>query len=87
MKIVTVSSKRQITIPKDLLLSLKLQPRGRLLLEQENGSLSIKPLKKSITERTAGSLSKYVSSSKKGLPFSKILRETKRRTTRKLVHE
>lgn len=87
MKIVTVSSKRQITIPKDLLVGLNLQPRARLILEEENGALMMKPLRKSVVEQTAGSLTPYVSSAKFGLALAKIIKETKRKTAAKLVKQ
>lgn len=85
MKIVTISSKRQITIPNDYLLSLDLEPRARLIMKFENGTLLMKPLKTSIVEQTAGSLKKYVSPSKLKMSFFKILQETKKKTAKRLA--
>ena len=85
MKIVKISSKRQITIPREFLLRLNLQPMEKLVLVAEADALIMKPLKRSIVEQTAGSLTKFVSPSKLGVPFSKILKETKKKTAAKLA--
>ena len=87
MKIVTISSKRQITIPKDLLVDLNLQPRAKLILQEENGALMMRPLRKSVVEQTAGSLTSYVSPAKLGVPLARIIKETKRKTAAKLVRQ
>lgn len=85
MKIVKISSKRQITIPNELLLGLNLQPMEKLIIQAENETLIMKPLKTSIVEQTAGSLTRFVSHSKLGVPLSKILKETKKKTSAKLA--
>lgn len=87
MKIVKISSKRQITIPNELLLGLNLQPMGKLIIQAEDKTLIMKPLKTSIVEQTAGSLTKFVSPSKLGVPLSKILKETKKKTAAKLAKD
>ena len=87
MKIVTISSKRQITIPKDLLAGLNLQPRAKLILREENGALIMKPLRKSVVEQTAGSLRPYVSPAKLSASLAKMMKETKRKTAVKLVKQ
>lgn len=85
MKIVKISSKNQVTIPSELLASLNLEPKEKLLLEAEKGRLVMKPLGVSVVEQTAGSLTKFVSPSKLGVPLSKILKETKKKTAARLV--
>ena len=87
MKIVTISSKRQITIPKDLLVDLNLQPRAKLILQEENGALMMRPLRKSVVEQTAGSLTPYVSPAKLGVSLARMIKETKRKTAAKLVKQ
>lgn len=87
MKIVKISSKRQITIPSELLLSLNLQPMGQLVVQAKDQTLIMKPLKTSIVEQTAGSLTKFVSPAKLGVPLSKILKETKKKTAAKLAKD
>ena len=78
MNIVTISSQRQITIPSRLLLSIGAKPRGKMVIRAEKGELSIKPLKTSIVQQVAGSLSKYIPPSKRGVPFAKIREETQK---------
>lgn len=85
MKIVKISSKNQITIPGEFLLRLNLKPMEKFVLEAEADVLVMKPLKNSIVKQTAGSLTKFVSPSKLGVPFSKILKEAKKKTAAKLA--
>lgn len=85
MRIVTISSKQQITIPKELLLALGLKHQGKLMLEAQEEALIMRPLKTSIVEQTAGSLTNSVSPSKLGASFSAILKEAKKKTAAKLA--
>lgn len=85
MNIVTISSKNQITIPKNLLLSLNLRPAEKLVLDIENGMLVAEPFVGSIVEGTAGSLTSYIVKNKLKKAFSYILAKTKKKTARKLV--
>lgn len=87
MHIATLSSKRQITIPKRFLDELRLKPKSKFILELEKGEnrLSLKPIKKSIAEELAGSLTKFVDPSKLGVPFSKIREEAQRLAAEELV--
>lgn len=85
MKIVKMSSKRQITIPVDFTKKLKLKPQQKFILETENGELKARPLRKSIVDKLAGSLSKLVPPSKKGVPFSKIREETRKIVAAKIA--
>lgn len=85
MRVVTISSKQQITIPKELLLMLGLKPREKFILEAQEETLVMRPLKTSIVEQTAGSLTNNVSSSKLGASFSAILKEAKKKTAAKLA--
>lgn len=87
MKIVTLSSKRQITIPKHILGDRVLRPGDRLIIQKEQDGLSMKPLGTSVVRETAGSLGKYISSAKRGVSLSAILRETKKKTSKKLARE
>ena len=76
MNIVTISSKRQITIPKYLLLNLNLHPKEKVLIERHKDGVLVRPLKMSITKQLAGSLTKYIHPSKLGVPFDVIMEET-----------
>ena len=87
MKILTLSSKRQITIPKYILGDNILRPGDRLIIRKEHDGLLIKPLGTSVVRETAGSLGQYISSAKRGISLSKILRETKKKTSKKLARE
>ncbi len=78
MKIATISSKGQITIPKAIQKSLKVAEGSKVMLYTEKDTLKIKPLRKSITEQTAGSLRKYIDPKKLGIPFAKVREETQR---------
>lgn len=87
MKIVTLSSKRQITIPKHILGEKILRPGDRLLIQREQNGLLLKLLGTSVVHETAGSLGKYIPSTKRGVSLSVILRETKKKTSKKLAGE
>lgn len=87
MRIVTLSSKNQITIPIALLQQLQVYPRSKLLITAEKDAIVAKPLKKSVAHELAGSLTKYVHPSKLGVPFNVIMEETKRMVAKKLATE
>lgn len=76
MKIATISSKGQITIPKDIQITLNITHGSKVVLYPDRDTLMIKPLKSSIVEQTAGSLKKYVNPKKLGIPFPKVREET-----------
>lgn len=78
MKIVRLSAKNQITLRKKLLSYLGLQRRGRLIIENSDQKLILKPLKTGIVAQTAGSLTPYVNSSKLKKSFKKIFTKTKK---------
>lgn len=85
MQVATISSKRQITLPKDLLLSFGIKPGAQVLLHTQKEGVLVQPLKKSIVEEVAGSLSSYIPSSKRNVPFPRIMEETRKKTAMKLV--
>lgn len=87
MNIVKISSKNQITIPKEVLESLGVESQSRLLLQKESGNIVLKPIKGSIVEELGGSLKKYTKPSMLGVPFSKIMEVTKKRVAKKLAEE
>ena len=85
MKVSLLSSKGQITIPKDMQDVLKISPRSKLALYPHKGVLIVKPLKTSIAEQTAGSLRKYVDPKKLGIPFTKVREETQKIAAKELA--
>ncbi|KKR33029.1 MAG: hypothetical protein UT63_C0025G0006 [Candidatus Gottesmanbacteria bacterium GW2011_GWC2_39_8] len=84
MQILTVSSKRQITLPKDFLDDFGIKPGGKIYIEESGNSICIKSAK-SVVEESAGSLNKYVDKSRYGVTFEKIMEETRRKTAKKLI--
>ncbi len=85
MKIVTLSSKNQITIPKDAVERLDLLATRRLLIEYNDKEVVLKPLTSSIVEQTADSLTKYVSKDKLGKSWKIIMKVTKKKVAEKLA--
>lgn len=87
MKIVKISSKNQITLPQEMLRNLQVTPRQNVLIDQRGEEIIVKPLRESIVEQTAGSLTKYVHPSKLGVPFAKVREETKKMVAEELAKE
>lgn len=83
MRIATISSKRQVTLAKSLLEKYALYPSNKVILEEKEGGLMLKPMKESIVAATFGSLSRYVPKVKKGLSYSQIIKNTKKIVSRK----
>lgn len=87
MKIVTISSKSQITIPKDFLIALSLKPKSKILMEKKDEELSLRPIKKSVAEELAGSLTKFVHPSKLGKSIKEIDEETRKIVAKHLAEK
>jgi len=85
MKITTISSKNQITIPKEMLLLLGLKHKDKLLIDRKGEELVLKPIKSSLVKQTAGSLDQFVSYPKLKKSFKEIMRITKKKTAKKLL--
>ena len=85
MNIVTISSKRQITLSKNELELINLGIAGKLIKYVQNGRIILEPSRMSIVDQVAGSLSEYVKPSLKGKSFDEIMRVTKKRVADKLV--
>lgn len=85
MKIVTISSKRQITLPAVMLSQLGVGPNSKLMIEERENNLTLKPIKTSVVDEVAGSLHKFVPPSKRGRLLEEIMRETKRIVAKKLA--
>lgn len=80
MKVATLSTKGQITIPKDIQKLMSVTYGSKLLLYPNKNMLMVKPLKTSLGEQTAGSLKKYAAKDTLGVPFSEV-----RKTTQELI--
>lgn len=85
MKIVTLSSKNQITIPKEAISQFGPLATRRLLMEFKGNQLVLKPLAVSIVKETAGSLRSYIAKKKRGKSFKSIMEETKRKAAKDLA--
>lgn len=85
MKITNISSKGQITLPRSVLVDIKLMPYDKVFVEKQKNSIVLKPLKKSVADEVAGSLNKYIHPSKLGKSFDKIMDETKEKVAKHLV--
>ena len=87
MKIATISSKGQITIPQVLLKQLALKPKGKVLVQREKDNIVLKPIKRSVADRLAGALTQYVHPSKLGVSFDVIMEETKKIVAKELAEK
>lgn len=87
MKITLLSSKGQITIPRELQKALNIAPRSKIALYPQKRILILKPLKTSIVEQTAGSLTRLIPKDKLGISYQKILEQTKKITAHKLAQK
>lgn len=85
MKITLLSSKGQITIPREIQLILGISHRSKLALYPQNNVLIIKPLRSSIVEQTAASLKNHIPREKIGITFPKVLEETKQLAAKELA--
>ena len=54
MSIAKISSKNQITIPKDVLEALRLKSGRRIIIERRKEGILLRPLKRSIAEEYYG---------------------------------
>ena len=74
-------------MPVHMLNSLGIGPNGKILIEEENNRITLKPIKTSIVDEVAGSLNKFVPSAKLGRPFGEIMEETRRIVAKKLAEK
>jgi len=80
MKIATITSKRQLTIPISFFGRLALKTGQKVIISQEDNFIKIEPAL-SLVERLAGSVKK--SGRFKKMPLSKIINEAKKEYFRK----
>lgn len=85
MKIVSISSKNQITVPVSVLESLNLSGEQKLLIEAKNNLMILKPIPASIVESHAGSLTAKISAKKKNVPFSQVINQTRKIAAKKIA--
>lgn len=87
MKIITISSKGQITLPRSLMRELGLKPKSKVYIRKEENEVVVEPVSDSIIDELAGSLNKYIDPKKLGKPFSEIMEETKKKTALEIVRK
>lgn len=85
MTLATLSSKYQITLPRAMLIDFQVLPGDQLVVDRDDDVLTLKPMKQSMTDQVAGSLSKYVKGNKRGLDFNVILAKTKNIVSKELI--
>ncbi|MFH1840704.1 MAG: AbrB/MazE/SpoVT family DNA-binding domain-containing protein [Candidatus Shapirobacteria bacterium] len=85
MKIVTLSSKQQITLPQEVLGLLAFEPGEKFLLEADREKIILSPMKKSVVSRVGGSLARYIPRAKRGVSFEQVMKETQKIAARKIA--
>lgn len=85
MPIVTISSKRQITLPKKLLDETGIKPKSKVIISKGKNSLYLQPAKTSIVDELGGSLRKYIHPSKLGKSVREIKKEVDEILTEQLA--
>jgi bifunctional DNA-binding transcriptional regulator/antitoxin component of YhaV-PrlF toxin-antitoxin module len=79
----TLSSKNQITLPKFVLQILGVEKGEKFFVETEDGVIKLKAAGKSVVDSLIGSIK--IPKSKRGIPFDKVLEETKRMAAKELA--
>ena len=70
MHIATISSQRQITLPKKLLDQLGLSVKDKVKVEVDNKKLIIEPISMKVSD-LAGSLTQLIAPAKRGVPVER----------------
>lgn len=60
LSVKTISSKGQITIPKTLRQRLGIRPGDRVMIDVQGEWITIRPLRRTLVQQTAGSLRRFV---------------------------
>ena len=79
----TISSKNQITIPKLLLESLNIKSGDRVLVGEKNKKIFLEPVRGNLVDRLAGSV--VVAPEKRGVPFRRVIAETRKMVAKRLA--
>lgn len=84
MPIAVLTSKGQMTIPREIRESLKLRPSDKIVIVLEKGQAILKPLRGNIMD-LAGSVE--IPKSEKPIDFQKVREKVKKRIARTAVSE
>lgn len=87
MYTVTLSSQRQITVPKGLLDMIGFGKGGKLFLYVKNDNIVAIPIRDSIVKSLAGSLEKLIPDDKKAASLNTIDRLTRKAVAAKIANE
>lgn len=87
MKVATISTQRQITLPKVILEMLSLAPRDSVVLELKDDGVMVKPVPESVTRMIAGSVGHKISKEKKKIPIDDAIKMAKKTAARKIANE
>lgn len=85
MQIVKLSSKNQIALPVELVRQFALTSSQKLTIEPTAEGILVRPIKTTIVDQVAGSLSTFVPSHKRRIPFTKVRAHTQRVVAKKLA--
>jgi antitoxin PrlF len=84
MPVAVLTSKGQMTIPKEVRKALKLKPSEKVIITVEGGQAVIKPLRGNILD-IGGSIK--VSGKEKPVDFHRVREEVKKRVSKKAATE
>lgn len=87
MKYATISSKRQIALPKDILEDLGINVKDKVRVEKSGESIKVTPIKKSVTDELSGILADRIPEDKKGASWETIMEETTRLAAKDLAEK
>ena len=87
MHVATLSTQRQVTLPKFLLDLINVDVKAKLIITFSHGGLFIRPVEKSITDELAGSLARFISPEKRNVPFEEAQREAMKTVAEEIAHE
>lgn len=87
MKLVTVSSKRQITLSKSDLDELQVLPGGKLIAEKFEKGIYLTAAPLSVVDEVAGSLRPYISKDKLNTSDEEIMTSTRKLVAKKIAEK
>jgi AbrB family looped-hinge helix DNA binding protein len=82
MPVAVLTSKGQMTIPKEVRKALKLKPSGKVIITVEGNQAILKPLRGNILD-IGGSIK--ISAKEKPVEFHRVREEVKKRIAKKVV--
>jgi bifunctional DNA-binding transcriptional regulator/antitoxin component of YhaV-PrlF toxin-antitoxin module len=87
MKVVTISSKNQITLPAQVLAHLGVSAHDKALVEKQGDTIVVTPLKTSVVDQVSGSLRSQIPQSKQAASLKEIDQTVRKKVAKKLAEE